>query len=108
MQAYQLGIAKFSSADSVVFGISTDNTPSQKEFASKLGLSFLLLSDFVDRKVSRDYGVLIPDRGFANRVTFVVDPDGKITYVEGGPDAIATVGAGDACSRLAHRQGAGN
>jgi peroxiredoxin len=107
MQAYQFGIAKFSEAESVVFGISTDNVPSQKEFAAKLGLSFVLLSDFVDRKVSKDYGVLIADRGFANRVTFVVDPDGKIAYVEAGADAVATVGAGDACSRLAHRQGAG-
>lgn len=107
MQAYQFGIAKFGASESVVFGISTDNVPSQKEFASKLGLGFLLLSDFVDRKVSKDYGVLIPDRGFANRVTFVVDPEGKISFVEAGNDAIATVGAGDACSRLAHRQGAG-
>jgi peroxiredoxin len=103
MQALQLGSAKFNDANSVVFGISTDNVPSQKEFANKLGLGFLLLSDFVDRKVSKDYGVLIPERGFANRVTFVVDPDGKISYVEAGADAIATVGAGDACSRLAHR-----
>jgi peroxiredoxin len=106
MQAYQLGIAKFDSADSVVFGISTDNVPSQKEFATKLGLTFPLLSDFVDRKVSKDYGVLIPERGFANRVTFVVDKDGKIAFVEAGADAMATVGAPDACSRLAHRQGA--
>ena len=47
MQAYQLGIAKFGDSDSVVFAISTDNVPSQKEFANKLGLTFPLLSDFV-------------------------------------------------------------
>ena len=104
MQAYQLGIAHFDKSDSVVFGISTDNVPSQKEFAAKLGLGFLLLSDFVDRKVSKDYGVLIPVRGFASRVTYVIDKEGKISFVEAGADAMATVGAGDACSRLAHSQ----
>src|SRR6266516_1169095 len=40
MQTYQLGIDKFKGTDAAVFGISEDNTPSQKEFATKLGLSF--------------------------------------------------------------------
>jgi peroxiredoxin len=89
--------------DAAVFGISEDNTPSQKEFANKLGLSFPLLSDFATRKVAEEYGVLIPDYGVANRVTFVVDKEGKISYIEAGKDAIAILGAGDACSRLAHK-----
>ena len=106
MQAYQLGIAKFADADAEVYGISTDNVPSQKEFATKLSLSFPILSDFKDRKVSEAYGVLIKEQGYANRVTFVIGKDGKIEFMEGGGDAIATVGAGDACSRLAHRKAA--
>lgn len=104
MQTYQLGIAKFEGADTQVFGVSTDNTPSQKEFAQKLGLSFPILSDFVDRKVSKDYGVFLPERAIANRVTFVIDKQGKIAFMEGGKDAIAILGAGDACSRLAHKK----
>lgn len=108
MQAYQLGMPKFSDSEAVVFGVSTDNTPSQKEFKTKLSLSFAILSDFKDRKVSETYGVLIKEMGIANRVTFVIDRDGKIEFMESGADAIKTVGAGDACSRLAHKKGASN
>jgi peroxiredoxin len=105
MQAYQLGIAKFNESDAQVFGISTDNTPSQKEFATKVEASFALLSDFKDRSVSEKYGVLMKEMGIANRVTFVVDKEGKIIHMESGGDAIAATGAGDACSRAAHRKG---
>ncbi len=101
MQAYQLGAQKFDANDTVVFGVSTDNTPSQKEFATKLTLSFPLLSDFVNRKVSTAYGVLIADRGMDNRVSFVIDKEGKITYMEIGKLDID--GTDEACSRLAHK-----
>jgi peroxiredoxin len=101
MQAYQLGAQKFDANDTQVFGVSTDNTPSQKEFATKLSLSFPLLSDFVNRKVSEAYGVLIADKGYDNRVSFVIDKEGKITYIETGKLDIN--GTDDACSRLAHR-----
>jgi len=103
MQTYGLGIDKFNNSDAVVFGVSTDNTPSQKEFATKLGLTFAILSDFKDRKTSEAYGVLIKDPGVDQRVTFVIGKDGKVEFMEGGADAIATLGAGDACSRLAHK-----
>jgi peroxiredoxin len=102
MQAYQLNLAKFENSDTLVFGVSTDNTPSQKEFAAKLKLTFPLLSDFFDRKVATAYGVLPAGKATANRVTFVIDKAGKITYMEQGKDAIDTGGAGSACSRLAH------
>ena len=46
MLAYQAGIAKFDASETKVFGISTDNTPSQKEFAAKNNVQFPLLSDF--------------------------------------------------------------
>jgi len=103
MQTYQLGLDKFKGTDAAVFGISEDNTPSQKEFAKQLGLSFPLLSDFATRKVAEAYGVLIPNMGMANRVTFVIDKEGQISYMEAGKDAVAILGAGDACSRLAHK-----
>ena len=106
MQTYQLGADKFKGMDTAIFGVSEDNTPSQREFAKQLNLSFPLLSDFATRKVAQDYGVLIPNAGIANRVTFVIDKDGKISYMEAGKDAIAILGAADACSRLSHK-GAG-
>ena len=90
--------------DTKVFGISTDNTPSQKEFAAKTSASFPLLSDFAKREVSTAYGVLIPAAGVANRATFVVDKEGKIAYIEEGSSAIDPTGAETACSRTAHKQ----
>jgi peroxiredoxin len=105
LKAYQAGIAKFEGKDTQVFGISTDNTPSQKEFASKLNLSFPLLSDFAKRQVAEEYGVLIKDYGIANRTTFVVDKEGKIQYIEEGKAALDPTGADTACSRLHHKQG---
>ncbi len=103
MSGYQAGISKFEGADTQVFGVSTDNTPSQGEFAKKLSLSFPLLSDFATRKMVTAYGILIPDRGMANRSTFVVDKEGKITYIEEGNTAVDISGASDACSRLGHK-----
>ena len=103
MLAYQAGIAKFDGADTQVFGISEDFTPSQKEFVDKLKLTFPLLSDFSKRKVAQDYGVLIADLGIANRATFVVDREGKIQYIEEGKTAVDSSGAETACSRLHHK-----
>jgi|SRR5215510_11473333 len=100
MKAYQAGIAKFEGMDTQVFGISTDNIPSQRVFAEQTGASFPILSDFVDRKVAKEYGILMADRGIANRATFVVDIDGKITYIEEGSSAIDPTAAETACSRL--------
>ena len=87
-----------------VFGISTDNTPSQKEFAAKNNIQFPLLSDFAKRQVSKAYGVLIESAGVANRSTFVIDKEGKIIYIEQGNTAIDPTGAETACSRTAHKQ----
>jgi peroxiredoxin len=104
MKAYQAGMQKFQDAGAKVFGISTDNTPSLKEFVAKLSLPFPLLSDFLDRKVTQAYGIYLPKYGIANRVTFVIDKEGKIDFIEQGGDALKIMGAGDACSRLAHKK----
>lgn len=97
---------KFDASETKVFGISTDNTPSQKEFATKNGVTFPLLSDFAKRQVAAAYGVLFtqgPAEGMANRATFVVDKEGKISYIEEGSSAIDPTAADTACSRLAHK-----
>jgi thioredoxin-dependent peroxiredoxin len=103
MLAYQANSAKFEGAATKVFGISGDNTPSQKEFAKQLNVAFPILSDFAQRKVMADYGVLLPNMGMANRTTFVIDKDGKIVHIEEGSGAIDPSGAEMACSRLAHK-----
>ena len=97
-------MSKFDASESKVFGISTDNTPSQKEFAAKNNIQFPLLSDFAKREVSAAYGVLMPENGMANRSTFVVDKEGKIIYIEQGNTAIDPTGADTACSRAAQKK----
>jgi peroxiredoxin len=103
MQAYQFNLAKFDGTDTQVFGVSTDNTPSQKRFAEDLKVSFPMLSDFATRKVSTDYGVLVPERGIASRATFVIDKEGRIQHIEEGSAAIDIAGAANVCSRLAKK-----
>ena len=88
MLAYQAGIANFEGVETQVFGVSEDNSPSQKAFAEKLNLSFPILSDFSKRQVAKDYGVLMPEIGIANRATFVIDKEGKIQHIEEGSGAI--------------------
>jgi peroxiredoxin len=107
MKAYQSGMQQFQNTGAKVFGISTDNSPSQKAFGQQLGLTFPLLSDFLDRKVSQEYGIYIAKYGIANRVTFVIDAEGKIDTIESGGDAIKMLKTPDACNRLAHRKAAG-
>jgi peroxiredoxin len=104
MTAYQAGMAKFDAAETKIFGISTDNTPSQREFAAKNNVTFPLLSDFVKREVAAAYGILIQASGVANRATFIVDKEGKIAYIEEGSTAIDPTSALEACSRTAHKK----
>ena len=102
MLAYQAGIANFEGVETQVFGVSEDNSPSQKAFAEKLNLSFPILSDFAKRQVAKDYGILMPEIGIANRATFVIDKEGKIQHIEEGSGAIDPSGAEMACKRLKH------
>jgi mycoredoxin-dependent peroxiredoxin len=96
-------MSKFDASETKVFGISTDNTWSLREFAAKNNVTFPMLSDFAKRQVATAYGVLVAEAGVANRATFVVDKEGKIAYIQEGNSAIDPTGADTACSRLAHK-----
>lgn len=71
----------FQQAGAVVLGCSVDSVHSHKRWLKDdLGnLGYPLLAD-ITKKIARDYGVLIEDRGIATRATFVIDPDQKIQY----------------------------
>jgi peroxiredoxin len=99
MTAYQAGLAKFTEAGAEVYPISTDNTPTLAHWSGELKAEYAMLSDFM-RKASKAYGVLVEERGIANRTTFVVDGDGKIQHIDEGGAAIDITGAATACSRL--------
>jgi mycoredoxin-dependent peroxiredoxin len=85
--------------DVQVLAVSTDNAPTLAHWAKELNAEYPLLSDFL-RKTATEYGVLIPDRGMANRATFVVDGNGKIQHIEEGGAAIDPTGAETACKRV--------
>ncbi|MCW5981909.1 MAG: redoxin domain-containing protein [Bryobacteraceae bacterium] len=99
VKAYEEGIAKFQEMGAEVLLISTDNLPTLSHWAGEMGVSYPMLSDFM-RKASKSYGVLIEERGVANRATFVVDAAGKIQHIEEGSSAIDPTSAANACSRI--------
>ena len=70
----------FSKVGAKVFGMSTDGVEAQKKFADSTKVKYQLLAD-ADKKVAKAYGVLRPKRGYARRVTFVVDAAGRIRHV---------------------------
>lgn len=73
---------KYAEHNAVVFGVSLDSVDSHKDFCTKEGLNFKLLSD-KDHKVSSAYGSLtnLGVVKFAARHTFLIDPTGKIAKV---------------------------
>ena len=66
-----------------VVGISTDECAAQQAFRDKYGLPFPLIADST-KQVATLYGVLGP-RGNARRVTFLLDPSGKVVDVIDNP-----------------------
>jgi peroxiredoxin (alkyl hydroperoxide reductase subunit C) len=69
-----------------VLGVSTDSVYSHRAWLQTprdkngvQGLRFPLASD-ITKSVSRDYGVLVEDKGVALRGLFVIDPEGILRY----------------------------
>jgi peroxiredoxin Q/BCP len=65
--------------------VSVDTPQDNKAFAEKEQADFPILSD-PDKKVAAAYGVIPPnrppDRQFAQRWTFYIDPGGKIAAID--------------------------
>jgi peroxiredoxin Q/BCP len=80
-----------------VLGVSMDTLETQTRFAESLKTPFPLLAD-ADGKVSKAYGVW-NEAGYASRVTFVIDPQGKIQAVFEGKEALDPAGAVMACHK---------
>jgi peroxiredoxin Q/BCP len=64
--------------DIVVLGVSMDDEASHQQFTSKFNLPFPLLAD-VNGIITNAYDVA--GGGYAKRVTYVIDGDGKIIKV---------------------------
>jgi thioredoxin-dependent peroxiredoxin len=65
--------------------VSVDTLADNKAFAEKEHADFPLLAD-PEKKVAMAYGVIAPDappeRQFARRWTFYIDPSGKIAAID--------------------------
>src|SRR4026207_374027 len=79
---FQRDLAKYDAANAVILGVSVDTAESHKDFCSKEGLNFKLLSDS-DAKVSEQYGSIMDYNGakLSARNTFIIDPQGKVAKV---------------------------
>jgi peroxiredoxin (alkyl hydroperoxide reductase subunit C) len=86
--AYRDDTSLFEARGAQIFGISRDSSWTHRAFKEKEGLTYSLLAD-MKGAVARLYGCWNEAIGIADRLTVVIDADGKITYVEhNGPGQI--------------------
>ena len=72
-------LALFDDKSIELLGISVDSKATQRAFAEAEGYDFNLLADFWPHgAVSKEYGVFLEHKGFANRATFLIDIKGVI------------------------------
>ena len=79
---FQRDEAQYQAKGVVILGVSLDSSDSHKEFCTKEGLNFKLLSD-ESAKVVNQYGSLTEFQGkkYAARNTFIIDPDGVVRKI---------------------------
>ena len=82
-----------------MIGISVDSRERNRKFAEELGITFPVLSD-ESKRVSGQYGVLIPLVRMANRYTFVIDRKGVIQEITKGGEAADPEHAQATCSLI--------
>ncbi|GAA4700759.1 peroxiredoxin [Phytohabitans rumicis] len=76
-------LGEYANEDVQVLTVSVDSVYSHKVWADREGYEFPLLADFWPHgAVAQAYGVFNPDRGFANRGTFVIDKAGIVRFAE--------------------------
>jgi thioredoxin-dependent peroxiredoxin len=97
--AFRDRMADYERADIRVYGVSLDSPESHRRFREKYNLNFPLLTDEGGRAADA-LGVLRESGKSANRVTFLLDPGGRIArvYPEVSPETHADEILGDAAS----------
>lgn len=71
--------SEYQGKDVVILGVSADDEASHQAFTAKYNLNFPLLAD-TDKSLIKAYDV--DGGGYAKRVTYVIDGDGKIIHVD--------------------------
>lgn len=68
--------------DTVLVGVSVDNTWALEAFKKERGIDFPLLSDFYPHgAVAQEYGVLYPN-GTTHRAVIGIDKEGVVRYID--------------------------
>jgi peroxiredoxin Q/BCP len=78
-QSFRDNYAEYQGKEMVVLGVSMDDEASHQKFTEKYNLPFQLLAD-TDGAVTKAYDV--EGGGYAKRVTYIIDGNGKITHVD--------------------------
>ena len=72
-------IALFADSSVELLGVSVDSKATLRAFAAAEGYDFNLLADFWPHgAIAKEYGVFLPEKGFANRASFLIDTRGII------------------------------
>ncbi len=88
--AFRDRMGDYGEAGIKVYGVSLDSPESHREFREKYNLNFPLLTD-EDGRAAEALGVLRDNGEVANRVTFLLAPDGNVAkvYPEVSPETHA-------------------
>jgi len=75
MQAFQADLSRFERLNAQVLGVSPDDVETHRKFSASLGLRFPLVTD---------KGGAIQKRYAPGRITYLVDKNGVIRFVQEG------------------------
>jgi peroxiredoxin 2/4 len=71
---------EFEAAGAKILTVSVDSKYSHLAWQKEIGgVAYPMLSD-ITKSVSRDYGVLLEDKGIALRGLFIINPEGIVAY----------------------------
>jgi peroxiredoxin (alkyl hydroperoxide reductase subunit C) len=102
MSRFRDNAGQFTEANTAILGVSVDSTWANKAFREQVGAEFPILSDW-KKDVSRRYGILDQESGFARRTTFLVDVEGIVRHIDQDREALDPSGAVAACRLLKKR-----
>ncbi|TFC32244.1 peroxiredoxin [Cryobacterium sp. TMT2-18-3] len=72
-------LSLFAANEVELLGISVDSRHALRAWGEQERYTFDLLADFWPHgAVAKEYGVFLEEKGFANRATFLIDPEGII------------------------------
>lgn len=78
-------IGAYKSANVEVVGVSMDTVESHKKFVAQHNLNFTLLADPTG-KIADKFGVRMPGKNMARRVSFLIDKEGVVQHIVDNPD----------------------